>query len=737
MEIIFYLDDVLIEEPIGFKDIELSILRDDEYHGIGFEATTGTLEFWGDGADILRTAKETDGIKANVTFRAEVLCNAYQEEENIYTGRVNFGMYREKCGDSCTVIVGIEEDSCIVTLRNRMDQKVDVDSLVAFDKQTALPDYVMMGEEITLPGQEALGLVEGYSEAGDQIDFNSIIAQTVDIIFRPTYNRQISNNLTTGYLIPFSPYEVSPHTGENTSGLFMSPQYIFEERPDCFNGEIAYNFVMKGSFEISGTSGLVQLVSTTLDVVAWNGTGDRFDNTILIDTIDLGYSGDLENLTINGTFNETFTGTYDLPEGYGIYCYLRFEVGATVNTITAEVLFDVESYVNISGNRLCPATDTEYYMVHENLSRVVESITNGCARVKSEYYGRTESQPFAFPDDGCGSLRFLTSGLKIRKAEQDYYFASFKTLLDGLNAIDNIGFGLEDDPVLPNKKVVRIEDVAYFYQDAILLTLPAIPSAESEVKEDMHYSLIRIGYKKWEVESINGLDEVNSTREYRTSFDNINKTLDLESELVGGAYAIEKTRQQSFVDSGGADTTYDNEIFIVCVNRAGYNTFAVEVDEVSESTNLYSAATKYNVRITPARNMLRWYKSVVNGYTNISDTDNKIFFSSGTGNITACIKLLNNAYVDPCVDEAIRLCENQDLFITLFTDQDRGTPIWKPEMITFEYPLSVAEYKTIKAAPYGKIRYQCGTGDFQEGYIKEVKYRPIEGKATFILIKKY
>lgn len=733
MTLNFYLDDIEVYQPIGFADIELSIIRDEEYHGIGFEATTGTIEFYGTGADYLRTKKETDGINANVVFRAEVVCNAYQEEENIFTGRVNFGTYQEKCGDSCTISVGLEEDSCIVTLRNRIDQQVDIDSLVAFDKMTALPDYVMMGEEITLVAQEQLGLIEGSVSEAEEINFSEIVAfGDTDLLFRPTYDTQVSNNLATGYLIPNSTYEQSPHSGENT-GPVISPQFFNEEQFNCFNGVIEYTFVLKGSFDISALSGTAVLASTSIDITAWNGVGNRHDNSILIDTVDLGYSGNIEFVTINGTFDEVLSGNYTLLEGYGIYCALRFEVGTVINTVTANVTFDLESAVSISANRVCPATATEYYMIHETLSRAVESITNGCARVKSSYYGRTDSEPFAFDEDGCGGVRMFTSGLKIRRAQKDYFFTSFKKLLDGVNAIDNIGFGLEDDPVLPNKKVVRIEAVDYFYQDSVLLTLPSIPSALSEVKEDMYVSTIKIGYKKWEVETINGLDEVNSTREYRTNFEVVNNTLDLESELVAGAYAIEITRQQSFVDSGGADTTYDNDTFIICLLRQGYNTFTIDTNQIQGSPeNIYSPETKYNFLISPARNMLRWMRSVINGYTNIADTNNKIFFSSGTGNIDASIRYIDDCYF---IGDIVQLSEKQDLtYNTPITPQP---PIWKNETITFEYPLSVSEYRAIKAAPYGTIRYQCGTGDFKDGFIKEIKYQPIRGTATFVLIKKY
>jgi hypothetical protein len=56
-------------------------------------------------------------------------------------------------------------------------------------------------------------------------------------------------------------------------------------------------------------------------------------------------------------------------------------------------------------------------MVNEVTSRVIESITNNQLKLTSDYYGRTDSLPFASVADGCGSLRALSTGLDIRRAK--------------------------------------------------------------------------------------------------------------------------------------------------------------------------------------------------------------------------------------------------------------------------------------------------------------------------------
>jgi hypothetical protein len=250
----------------------------------------------------------------------------------------------------------------------------------------------------------------------------------------------------------------------------------------------------------------------------------------------------------------------------------------------------------------------------------------------------------------------------------------------------------------------------------------------------LHYSLIKTGYQKWEAEQVNGLDEPNSNREYRTILTSVNNTLDITSKLVAGSYAIETTRQQSFADTGAADTSYDNETFILCVERQAYS-FQIERGIIDNAANIFSPQTLYNWRIRPYYNLMRWFKSIANSYPNISDTDNRLYFSSGTGNFLAEGQI-GGAYPTCKLENGVK-AENRDLSRLDFIDPDEATPLWKPDYATFKYPLSVADYKAIKANPYGYISFQCGTGEWKKGYIQDIKYRLNKGEADFTLKLKY
>lgn len=724
MNWLFYLDDLEIDEPLGFENLELSIKRDDKSHGISFEAATSPLEFYGVAYSYLMNKKETEGIKANVTFSAWSTCGDYDYEE-VLSGRLNFGKAKDKCGEVCTISLPWEEDSCEIILNSRYDQKVDIEKQTGVDNITALPDYVALGQEKEIAAHEIRVATEGnVDDEGDTVDL-SIFAQFVthDFSVRPTYSNQKFANINSSQLVPS--VFASSSNGVNDSAI--SPVVLLEEEIDCFDEQFEYEVRLKGSYDITYLNADIQNV----ELVVAKGTYPSPLTILHQQVLPFG-----ENIA-SGTFDYTYSGTTNLDQGEGFYTWFGFEGddGVFPEPLTGSVTFDKETYINVEGVRSCPPTQAELFMVHETLSRAVESVTNGCVRVKSSYYGRTDSQPFSFDEDGCGALRSLTSGLKIRRAIEAKFFASPKDLIEGLNAIDNIGTGVEPDPDIPGKYLLIIEDLDYFYRDEEVLRHDAIPKADNDTEETRHYSKIDVGYKFWEVENVNGLDEIHSTRQYNTSLDTINSPLDIISQLVAGSYPIEITRQQSFAVTGAADTKFDNNIFILCMVRTGYMYATTEVDKgnITAAENIFSPSTIFNYPISPVRNLMRWYKTIAAGYVNLSDSENQLFFLSGTGNYQAKGFQSDSR----CRIESMALQENQNIYVTNFANAADYRPKWRNELKTYEYPMSIAEYKAIKANPYGYISAQCGEGDFKSYWIKEIKFKIAKGSATFVLRRKY
>lgn len=725
----FYLDDLLIDEPQGFADIVLNVKRDDNWHGIFFEASTSDLQFFGDAADYLMHKKRTYGLKADVTFKALQSCGIYEDLETILEGKLDFRKYVESCGTTCSVTIPVEQTGCLMTMRNRYDQKVDMDAQVTFSKLSALAQYDKMGFDMTLAAQEIQVSLDASVDGTDTVNFTNLATSGASTsLIRPTYSNVSFNSIETG-----NPEPQNNFRNTDAFDIPITPQLLYAGNPLCFDGEFSYDTRTKGTYNLTSTNTMgVTLIKVRL--VTWDGIGEINNDSILIQEQEFFNGADI--LPKSGTFDALFTGTITLAEGIGLYCYVEIKTDKILPDalLNVEVIFDSDTHFTLIGVKSCTPTDAKVYAINESLSRVTEAITDNCLKVKSDYYGRTDSQPYTSSEDGCGSLRILTSGLQIRRADNPKFFASLKDLFDGLKGIDNIGLGIEDNPFVPNGQWLRVEQVDYFYQDTEILSLPFVPDAKIAIQEQLHYSIIKVGYKKWEVENINGLDEFNSNKEFRTGLSTVSNALDITSDFIAGGYPWEITRQQSFADTGAADTKYDNDIFIACVERDAYG-FHIEQGNIEDAANIFSPATAYNWRIRPFYNLMRWFKSIANSYANIVDTASKLFFSSGTGNLQSTGEIAG-AY-PTCKLENGEKSENQDLHRTDFSDQAEATPLWKPEYMTLKYPLSVRDYKRIKQLPYGYISVQCGSGDFIKAYIQSANYRLMKGECDFVLKLKY
>lgn len=737
MNFLFYLDNILIDEPVGFADISLRIKRDEQWHGIFFEATTNDLKFYGTAANYLMNKKRNEGMSAEVVFKAIVDCG---EADEIFEGRLDFRQYKEQCGATCFVTIPVEQTGCTMTLRNRYDQKVDLTESLAFDKLTVLPNYDGLNFAMELAAQKMKARIEGYVAAGGE-EFNLDIFpygtgptyRGKQYAVRPNYANAVVQSIDVSQLTPT--VQAASDNGVNDSAL--SPVLLLDDSQQCYDNDVTYEGRIKGSVQVcmDDDTGPGPNASFAMYIRVVKGNDAPFGTTTLLHELTI-VDGVFPIGLFNYDFDLPFSGSTNLADGEGFFAYFFLDTNSDTRLCDLgdnHVTFDEETYIIINSEKECPPTDAVVSMVNETAARVVEAITDRCLTVKSDYYGRTDSDPYTSDEDGCGSLRILTNGLRIRNALTQNHFISLKEIFESLSPIDNIGMGVERGDVV-DVDWLRIEPVEYFYQDTEIIRHPNIPAAEFSVNPDQAFSLIKVGYKKWETEDVNGLDEFNSNKEFRTSLKSINNQLDATSGFIAGGYPIEHTREQSFVETGEADTKYDNDTFIICVTRAqyAYGNYVVEQGNIGSAANFYSPSTAYNWRIRPMYNLMRWWKSVAQSYVNLVNSASKLFFSAGVGNILAEGEL---AAYDPCRIESRVMAENDDLGKT---DMVTGTePIWKPETMTYRYPMSLKDYNTIKANPKGYIYAQCGNGGFVKGFIQNINYRIAKGDADITLKLKW
>ncbi len=490
-----------------------------------------------------------------------------------------------------------------------------------------------------------------------------------------------------------------------------------------------------------------------------------------------------------------------------VYCWAGGTTGASAYAI---MNFDAASYFDLKIDSTCVSTPLSGYLVNEAMSRCVESYTDDDMRVYSDYFGRTDAQPYTSTENGCGSLLALTSGLKIRGSIMPNnepvprFTASMQELFEGMNAVHNIGMGLEDDPHRAGHKVLRVEPVKYFFNNTVLTSCTGINKAERNVDQNMLTSTFKCGYQQFETWNNNGLYDIFGERSWRTSLNELKRELDRTCKYMASDYAIEFTRRNYGLTT--SDSRYDSNTFMLCLKsiytgqmffdpkitgivnarivlensnlappnpgdtitiQSPLNSGTYTVDHIAPTsigfviylistqdfvvehfviatiqnlttpfflaeqgmpsgTSVLHPETVLNYRISPVHNAMRHFKNIAMSYRDYTNAE--LIFTGGKGNFYAMGQL-----TDSCKMEGVPLSESANIKRSLFNDADEATPLFRPETVKFEYPLSFNDFLTIYANPYGLIEFQCGSAPAEQGWIEDLQYKPYTGMAEFVL----
>jgi hypothetical protein len=752
-------DSTVIPEPVGWDGLIIKLQRSPEYHGFFdyFDNSISGLQFDGEGFDIIKSAYSVLGSAAKLELEIEYACSETDSFEPLYTGRFDFNTYSETCGDRCFIEINIETTSCLVDFKNRSDQKVDLESLRSFDLPDGDPDdltaYAGLGFDIELLAN-AVFLRTFYQMTDGNIFYftdgvGALLGEAATHYYTFALDKPVETTLPSFAGITFA-YDVLNGTPPSPLENFITngfPIFTLSELSAlaCY-GDFNISAHVKGNFIEDTNSDRNYGSSWVLIHVDTGGTITVLDTQ----TIDAGtaYAGGVPH---NQLFDKTLTATVSLVEGDKIYVALllfNYQYDTAPDPYTLSVEFEIYDF-DINGLTQCDPTESKVFLVNETASRIVESITNDCLRVYSDYFGRVDALPYTSASDGCGSWEILTNGLNIRRAvmvddTDPKTVLSFAELWAGLNPIHNLGLGVEVDPNRADHELLRLEKVQYFYDDAVIFTINDIKDLKRSILPSEIYSTFNGGFQKYETETAGGRNDIHAKRNFRTTISNIKNALEQVSSFIASGHSIEVTRWQ--VGATSQDWRYDNDTFVVCVVRdeGALGGWRVERGEsMPTADNLPNWETCYNVLISPQRNARRWTPIILQAYVDF--LNGTIKFMDGTGNIIASTFILPNTSTD-CItqDDAIpfvNMPENADISLSASAaypfDPDNIEnfyPFKKPERVRFEYPLSFEDWKTIKANPRGLIAYNCGDGVLEQGWIEEINYKINDGIAEFILI---
>jgi hypothetical protein len=713
-----------IYEPVHFDNFKPKLKRDSQAHGVTWEYAEQELGFYEQAADIVRQAYNTD-VDSEMVFLSEYQCNNGAWKE-FYRGVLDFMTYNEVRGNSCIVNVGLNQLGIQMTFKNRYNNKVDIDSLTSFDG-AALPAYPGLGKIIELPSKTIKMVSETFQEDKPELSYS---AQFDNYYTGPIPEPENCNDV--GYV---ARYACNMSIRLNSIRYNESAE-VFAGDPirDSF-GSYRYNYPI---MNMNTPSIVYKNTHLDLDIsgtISADWGNDIFNmkqiklypfalkiGDTIINLSDVTYYCDNADFALKYTADlpDDFKGDIVLEVAMRFYVVWRSNDPADAPPDSKEFSLKINdgSRVSLTADSDYLPTQSKTYLIHEAMSRAAEIVTNGALTVKSDYYGRPDSAVHPVPVDGCGSLRAITRGLNVRNAkltdlsEPKTEISLRQLLINDLNAIDNIGFGIEGN-------VLRVEPYEYFYRDEVVMVCKSIDKITREVVMDNYLQSLNIGYEKWEAEEYNGIDGFHGKREYRTKLKINNAKLEKYCKLIADGYAIEATRRRQIADAS-KDWRYDNDIFLFDLRRGDkgveVNTGIANTDTLS----LIDPSTVYNARLSPARMAMRWYGLMMQAF----NAPDKLLHNSSEGYDGA--EMLTGG---PCMRESHAIIENQDIAPA---DMAAVPPtLWRPETVTFKYPMSVAEFERLRANPLGLIQFED-----EFGWIKELVFDITMGLAEFTLIVK-
>lgn len=682
----------VISNPDGWKEIKLKLERDKEYHSL-VEMIELPLIFCGSdgsydgGYNYIRNIEDTQGIDAQIEILIEVSEDQGATYETFFEGLLELETIKEiSDAEPYKLECNIVRNDFWSKFFNRKSQQIDLSSIVDVD-----------GEIRSLIDNITLYLPSQKMRLRDRIEYFTFLEATslgaIPIFFT------FSNARPYGILE--LPKEIIKEVNKKYSYLLYGSTSPGNARADILEN---YSFELSGLYVFD-----IQIYMSTSDLLAFSDRTASLDLKLKIN------DGTPETFTItqegtnglDGRTKFTINTTKNIVKGDFVYIYFEYGAAGPINyfLVYKDASGNYESYIDITADTTTPNTTTEAFLLRDAAESILSKVIGRDDVVYSNYLG--DETPTA-----CAANFALMKGLHVRgyAMSDKPMFMSFNNWWEGANPIFNLGLGYE---VINGTEYIRIEDKGYFYDDDYSITFSNVDKITRLYDKDKVVKSIEIGYQKWSAESSSGVDDPQTKHTYNTRLKIVGKDETVLSKFFAASLGIEQTRRNR--SELGKDWRLDEEIMIIALQNDA-TPFQPETNEsFNNITDLLNSDTRYNIRLTPARNFERW-KPFFNGCLQLYIPET-FKFASGEGNY-----IMSSDGQDSC-DSGV-LAENQNIDVT--TDFYHG-----PGSYEFEFPMSWADYKTIRDNRNKAIRVSNTTSNYKICKIDVMEYDHFNSMAEF------
>lgn len=708
------LGSLIISEPDGWEGAKIKLERHHDFFSLieYYEgAANSAFIFYGrndaegidGGIEFIRQVETTYGFDANITFLVE-----YAPEDitfsTVFFGQLDIAQKTEMKDNRMQVPV--IRDDFWAPFVNRYETPVNLSDLVDLDGNAVDPV-----EPIT-------------------VNLTSQVIRKTHYSFEPDKGSAVTIEIGAAELfIQFTPGEFE--LDEMEDFYHLTPFYNLERPVSSFDVAEEGTYVFDIQWTLSAIFGAIEnhvnnltgiyLQVNEQDPIAFtlnDFTSSGKDYTVFsLQTTLYLLAGDsvyifAEAIDSSQTITYGFWGTNGLVNG---------PIDApTYDQPRPPAMDAIPTYTRITADTKYPETQVEAYLIHDLIHGVLARIGLGTDPFYSEFFGGLLTTSKQYDADGCGWMYAIVKGLQLRQytlAEKPF-FISMKQIWEGINPILNLGLGYE---VVDSVQVIRIEQKGHFIGDTPPVNFSNVREISSSYDQDFIFKSITTGYKTGKPEDISGIDDpYKQVRATRIKLSG--KELNLESDFIASGLSIETTRRKTREKS--ADYKFDNNTFIISLNTDDLSpdVYLPELDENFASvTNLLNPETRYNLVLTPLRNLLRWANYLGGCLQSYLTSSYK--FVSGEGNYD----MTSDANLGSCARAVIgdNLSESAD--ISLASYNATFGYFFLPILYDILIPMEKEEFDLIdRKQPIGISQTDSGHAEF---HIKELEYEIIKGEA--------
>lgn len=678
---------LVISEPGGWDDAVLKLERNEEYHSL-VEFYDQPLMFYGEssegngGLNYIVAIENSQGPDAQITIRIEVSEDFGGTYGVLYDGLLDITTIKES--DFYKQECGIIRNDFWSKFINRKATDVDLSSTVDLDGGTRA---VISPFTLSLPSQKVRQLFQANLATSFIFDSATDPYTNADT-FQIDWDEEVISEIKTKYNLPN--VVIPGGTGTSLFSIELDGDYTFDIRIEVTNGlpDPDYpNLHLDYYIQINNDAPII-FTPTNHNFGAvfpfYTSTSYAYSATLSLKIGDqIVIYGDIAT---NPAFGE-------------IYYYLGKDWPHIPSGLANP------TYFNITADTVYTDTTCEAWQIGAVGQSILTKLIGMDSALTSSY----------ILGSGCGAYYGLMKGLHIRgyTLAQKPFFLSFEDYWAGINPILNLGLGYSGNQI----EILKKGD---FYNSTVILNLDYVNKIERSYNNKYIFKSIEAGYEKWSAESASGVDDPQSKRVYRTRFKTVGQDFKILSKFYAASLGIEQTRRNRAEQ--GKDWRLDDDTMIIALNKV--SAIPELGTDFSAVTGLLNSATRYNIRLSVARNFKRWL-AFFNGCLKWYATNDDFSFASGEGNFDMTSTLASS----DCEGDDISLSEKQDI------DGGAGVAFnFVPILYDFEYPLTYSQYKTIRDNKKNAIGISRTNTGHATCFIMNLEYQITHGKAKFTVM---